>query len=79
MKNQIQIYPKFSLFTGHFGQFGENETVTLKTDMATGCSSGMAKLARVMSRAGWASLAALAALLPGPVSASDDPVTNLIR
>ena len=63
----------------HFGQFGEIETVTLKTNMATGCFSSMVKLARVMSRAGWASLAALAAILPEPVSAKDDPVANVIR
>ena len=73
MKNQIQIYPKFSLFTGHFGQFGENETVTLKTDMAKGRSRGC------FGRAGSAFLVGLASLLPTPASGSDDPITNLIR
>ena len=58
----------------HFGQFGEIETVTLKTDMATGRSRGFCS-----KKFGWASLAPLLALLPETVLANDDPVTNIIR
>ena len=61
----------------HFGQFGEIETVTLKTDMATGrCRGSFAK------RAANAFLLGLASLLPTPASGQDDgydPITNLIR
>ena len=60
----------------HFGQFGEVETVTLKTDMATGRSRGFCS---IVNKFGWASLAALTALLPETVLAENDPVTNLIR
>ena len=59
----------------HFGQFGEIETVTLKTDMATGRSRGFCSN---LKKIGWASLASMLALLP-VVVAKDDSVTNLIR
>ena len=61
----------------HFGQFGEIETATLKTDMATGRSRGS-----FAKRAANAFLLGLASLLPTPASGSDDgydPITNLIR
>ena len=61
----------------HFGQFGEIETVTLKTDMATGRSRGF-----FGKKAGNAFLLGLASLFPTPASGSDDgydPITNLIR
>ena len=57
----------------HFGQFGEIERVTLKTDMATGRSRGS-----FAKRAANAFLLGLASLLPTPASGSD-PITNLIR
>ena len=61
----------------HFGPSGEIETVTLKTDTATGRSRGS-----FGKRAANAFLVGLASLLPTPASGSDDgydPITNLIR